>query len=351
MAVMEPDAKSLKERALADIAGVSLVRQLEEVERLYLGRKGELTQLLRSLSSLPEGERATQGKEANDLRELLEQKMGEKRKELEEKEIQDREKGEWLDITAPGVPVRAGKLHPLTLVQRKMCEIFGSMGFAVAEGPEIEDEWHNFDALNIPTGHPAREMWDTFWLKQQGSGENSRAHYLLRTHTSPVQIRYMETHNPPFRIIAPGRIFRYEATDARHEINFYQLEGLMVGKDVSAANFKGVIEEFYRRFFGKPVSVRLRPSYFPFTEPSFEVDMSCLLCGGKGCSSCGGAGWIEIMGAGMVHQNVFKAAGYVPGEWQGFAFGMGVDRLTMMKYKINDIRMLYSGDLRLLKKM
>ncbi|HEY4509387.1 MAG TPA: phenylalanine--tRNA ligase subunit alpha, partial [Candidatus Paceibacterota bacterium] len=192
-------------------------------------------------------------------------------------------------------------------------------------------ERYNFDALNIPANHPARDMWDTFWLKPKTAG------YLLRTHTSPVQIRYMEKHNPPLRVIAPGRIFRYEATDASHEINFYQLEGLMVGEHVSVANFKAIIEEFYRQFFEKPVSIRLRPSYFPFTEPSFEIDMRF-----------GKSGWLEIMGAGMVHPNVFRAVGYIPGEWQGFAFGMGLDRLAMMKYKIPDIRLLYSGNLHFL---
>lgn len=237
------------------------------------------------------------------------------------------------------------------------------MGFSVVEGPELESEWYNFDALNIPANHPARDMWDTFWIKDPKGIQNTKykiQKLLLRTHTSPVQIRYMESHNPPLRIIAPGRIFRYEATDATHEINFYQLEGLMIGKDVSTRSFKGVIQEFYQRFFGKPVHIRLRPSYFPFTEPSFEVDMSCVLCDGKGftlsegselkgCASCGQDGWLEMMGAGMVHPNVFKAVGYVPGEWQGFAFGMGLDRLAMMKYKINDIRLLYSGDLRFLQ--
>jgi phenylalanyl-tRNA synthetase alpha chain len=206
------------------------------------------------------------------------------------------------------------------------------MGFSVAEGPEIETEWYNFDALNIPSNHPARDLWDTFWLKPKA------ADYLLRTHTSPLQVRYMEKNNPPLRIIAPGRIFRYEATDATHEINFYQLEGLMIGKDVSVANFKAIIEEFYSQFFQKKTTVRLRPSYFPFTEPSFEIDMKQ----GKG-------DWLEMMGAGMVHPNVLKAVGYIPGEWQGFAFGMGLDRLAMMKYKIDDVRLLYSGDLRFLK--
>ena len=232
------------------------------------------------------------------------------------------------------------------------------MGFAVAQGPEVESEWYNFDALNIPADHPARDMWDTFWLKSPKNAEpyaqqrkklQRSSALLLRTHTSPVQVRYMEQHNPPLRIIAPGRVFRYEATDARHQINFYQLEGLMIGKDVSVANFRAIIQEFYQKFFAKKITIRLRPSYFPFTEPSFEVDMPCLVCEGKGCNSCGHGGFMEMMGAGMVHPSVFKAAGYLPGRWQGFAFGMGLDRLAMMKYKVEDIRLFYSSDLRFLQ--
>ena len=235
------------------------------------------------------------------------------------------------------------------------------MGFTVAEGPEIETEHYNFDALNIPAEHPARDMWDTFWLRQneikiQSAGRRTKLknneRLLLRTHTSPVQIRYMETHEPPIRIISPGIVYRYEATDASHDIEFWQIEGLMVDKDVSAANFKAVIERFFSELFRRVVSIRLRPSYFPFVEPGFEVDISCAQCKGKGCSICGQSGWLEMMGAGMVHPNVFKAVGYNPsplaGGVQGFAFGMGLDRIAMMKYKIPDIRLMRSGDLRFL---
>lgn len=249
-------------------------------------------------------------------------------------------KGDKIDVTVPGEKVAVGHLHPLTSVKRKIEEIFQAMGFGIVDGPEIETEWYNFDALNIPKDHPARDLWDTFYLKNGG---------LLRTHTSPVQIRYMEKHNPPFRIIVPGRIFRHEATDASHEINFYQVEGLMVGKEVSASNFKAIVQEFLSRFFGKRVTIRLRPSFFPFTEPSFEVDMKCLVCQGKGCSVCSCSGWLELIGAGMVHPNVLKAGGINPKNWQGFAFGLGMDRLAMMKYKIDDIRLFYSGDLRFLQ--
>jgi len=238
-------------------------------------------------------------------------------------------KKDTFDVTVPGEKHNVGNLHPLTLVERKIEEIFQSMGFSIVQGPQIENEWYNFDALNIPKDHPARDMWDTFWLK------NGK---LLRTHTSPVQIRFMEKHQPPFRIIVPGRIFRHEATDASHETNFYQTEGLMVGKHISASNFKAVIQEFFSRFFGRLVEIRLRPSFFPFTEPSFEIDMKS-----------DKFGWLELMGAGMVHPNVLKASGINPKNWQGFAFGVGVDRLAMMRYKIDDIRLLYSGDLRFLK--
>jgi len=216
------------------------------------------------------------------------------------------------------------------------------MGFSIVEGPEMETEWYNFDALNIPKNHPARDILSlgkTFYLKNQG---------LLRSQTSSVQVHYMEKNSPPLRIIAPGRIFRAEATDASHETNFYQLEGLMVDKNISVANFKAIIEEFYQKFFAKPVKIRMRPSYFPFTEPSFEVDLLCINCLGKGCSACQKTGWMEMMGAGMVHPQVFKNSGLNPKFWQGFAFGMGLDRLAMMKYKINDIRLFYSGDLRFL---
>ena len=238
---------------------------------------------------------------------------------LKEKAQKEAELKEWFDITVPGEKVIFGHLHPLTLVQRKCEEIFQSMGFSVIEGPEMEEEWYNFDALNIPKDHPARDLWDTFYLKN-GS--------LLRTHTSPVQIRYMGKNQPPFRIIAPGRVFRHEATDSSHEVNFYQVEGLMVGKDISVANFKAIIQEFFRRFFSKELEIRLRPSYFPFVEPGFEVDIRW------------GDRWMEIMGAGMVHPNVLKNA--------GFAFGIGLDRLAMIKYQIDDIRLFYSGDLRFL---
>lgn len=232
----------------------------------------------------------------------------------------------FFDVTVPGKKPERGHLHPLTIVQRKAIEIFSSMGFEVAEGPEVETEYYNFDALNVPKNHPARDMWDTFWLKDGN---------LLRTHTSPVQIRYMKEHQSPFRIIAPGKVFRYEATDATHEVQFYQLEGLMIGKKVTMANLKAIMEVFFNNFFGsKDIEVRFRPSYFPFVEPGVEVDMKYK---GK---------WVEIAGAGMVHPKVLEEVGINPKEFQGFAFGMGIDRLAIIKYKIDDVRLFHSGDLR-----
>ena len=240
--------------------------------------------------------------------------------------------------------METGHLHPLTLIRREVEDIFRSIGFSVAEGPHIETEWYNFDALNIPKNHPSRDLWDTFWLDKKLSSKK----FLLRTHTSPVQVRYMEKNNPPMRIIAPGKVFRHEASDASHDVQFYQVEGLMIDEDISVADFKGVIQDFLKRFFKREVKTRLRPGFFPFTEPSFEVDIRCLICGGKGCSTCGHSGWIELCPGGMVHPNVLKAGGLNPDNWQGFAFGIGFDRLVMMRYKINDIRLLYSGDLRFL---
>ena len=329
--------KLLKKQAQREINRAGDLKFLNEIFKKYLGKRGELTLVLRSLERMPKAKRAKVGKEANELKTFLREKFEQKKFSFA-KATEDKE--EWIDVTRPGKKLTLGHLHPLTQVKRKVEEIFQAMGFSVVEGPEAENEWYNFDALNIPKDHPARDMWDTFYLKDG---------LLLRTHTTPVDARYMEKNNPPLRIITIGRCFRHEATDASHESNFYQIDGLMASKDISVANFKAIIQEFFQRFFEKPVEIRMRPSYFPFTEPSFEVDMTCLVCGGKGCSACQQTGWMEMMGAGMMHPNVFKNSGLNPKNWQGFAFGIGLDRLTMMKYKINDIRLLYSGDLRFLK--
>ncbi len=319
----------IKQKAVEEIAQAKDLKKLEQIFRAYLGRKGKLTQVLRSLKDLPEKEKKEKGKLANQVKQELSQLIEDKRKGLASKGAK-KPVGDWLDVTAPGIKVPRGHLHPITLVQRQVEEIFQSMGFSVLDGPEVETAYYNFDALNVPENHPARDMWDTFWLKDLDS--------LLRTHTSPMQARYMEKNNPPLRIIVPGRCFRHDATDITHDVQFHQFEGLMVGKDVSAANFKAIIEEFFKQFFNSPdIHVRLRPSYFPFVEPGFEVDVKR----GKGK-------WLEIMGAGMVHPNVFKAVGYTK-KWQGFAFGAGIERLAMIKYQIDDIRLFFSSDLRFLK--
>lgn len=349
---------SLKKEAQEEIKSAKDLKELDQIFKKYLGKRGKITQILRSLKELKKEKKVKLGKETNLLKEIVEKNIREKAEKLKEKARAEILRKEQIDVTAPGEKVLLGHLHPLTQVQRKVEEIFQSMGFSVIEGPEIENEWYNFDALNIPKDHPARDFWDTLWLKRATSNKQQATRLLLRTHTSPVQVRYMEKNPPPLRIIVPGRVFRHEATDASHEVNFYQIEGLMIDKNISVANFKALIQEFFKRFFekpaggearqGRPIKIRLRSSYFPFTEPSFEVDMTCLTCGGKGCSACQRSGWMEMMGAGMVRPNVFKAAGLNPKDWQGFAFGMGLDRLAMMKYKINDIRLFYGGDLRFL---
>jgi len=316
------DLEQIKKRAFAEIYETPDRQSLEKIRIRYLGRRaGEVTAILRSLINLPFTERRRVGSEANQLKRELEKALAEQLNKLRTKEPSP------LDLTAPGKKISAGHLHPLTQVEKEIREIFLGLNFSVVEGPEIETEHYNFDALNIPVNHPARDAWNTFWLKDGR---------LLRTHTSPAQIKYMEHHKPPFQIIVPGRVFRYEATDNSHEINFYQIEGLMVGQDISLANFKFIITEFFRRLFQKEIPLRLRPSYFPFVEPGLEVDI-----GQNG-------EWLEVMGAGMVHPKVFDAVRYNPQEWQGFAFGLGLERLTMIKYKIPDIRLFYNGDLRFL---
>jgi len=329
----------LKNQTQKEIEKAENLKELDEIFKKYLGKRGELTQVLRLLEKLPKTKRVKIGREANELKNFLRTAFDQKAQELKEKAQKKKEEKEWIDITAPGKKPVLGHLHPLTLVKREVEEIFGSMGFSVVEGPEMETEWYNFDALNIPQDHPARDLWDTFYLKNG---------LILRTHTSPVQVRYMERNNPPFRIIVPGNVFRHEATDPSHEFQLYQVEGLMVDKDVSVANFKAVVGEFFRKFFKKEVKFRLRPDFFPFTEPSFDIGISCVMCDGKGCSVCKEEGFLEVAGAGMVHPNVFKNSKLIPKDWQGWAFGFGLERLAMLKYKINDIRLFRSGDLRFL---
>lgn len=342
----------LAKKVIKDIKKASSEEDLKSLKLEYLGRNGKLTAFLKEIKNLPANKRASVGKKANKLRQELDSLIKEKMNLLKRSGDIDSMKKEWLDITLPGKKISYGHIHPITKIRREVEAIFTSMGFGIVEGPEIETERYNFDALNIPEDHPARDMWDTFWIKNQDDKHGNTAKklkFLLRTHTSPAQIHYMDKHQPPFRIIAPGKVFRYEATDASHDIEFYQFEGLVVDKDVNVANFKYIITEFFKKIFGQNVKIRLRPSYFPFVEPGFEVDMSCIQCGGKGCSVCSRTGWLEMMGAGMVHPNVFKAVGYNPKLWQGIAFGVGLDRIAMMKYKIPDIRFFHQNDIRFLK--
>lgn len=343
---------NFKKKLLNEYKLIKTENDLEKFRLKYLSREGIFNKILTKLPKLTEKEKKLWGKLINSLKIQIENKINEKKQLFNELKIKAQLKKEQIDVTAPFKKSMPGHLHPLTIIQRKIFEIFEGMGFEIVLGPEVENEYNNFDALNISKWHPARDLWDTFWLKDKNlmiakdTARQFNKNLLLRTHTSPVQIRYMTNNNPPFRIISPGRCFRYEATDSRHDIQFHQVEGLMVGKDINLANLKAIVQEFLNKFFEKNTEIRFRPSYFPFVEPGVEVDIECFKCGGEGCSLCAKEGWLEIMGAGMVHQNVFKAVGYPPREWQGFAFGMGLERLAMLKYKIDDIRLFHGGDLR-----
>lgn len=322
------DLNALSQEARRAIDSAATAKDLEELKIKYLGRKGALTKILRSLANKSLAERQRLGQQANLLKKELDKSFQEKLNSLKLPT-----KNSNIDITLPGKKIRRGHQHLLTQATDNISYIFRGLGFAVIDGPELETEYYNFDALNVPHNHPARDLWDTFWIKPREQGR------LLRTHTSPVQIRFMESHQPPFRVIVPGRVFRHEATDFSHEFNFHQLEGLMVGKNVSMANLKYIVINFLRHFFQKDIQTRFRPSYFPFTEPSVEIDIKIP----------GRSDWLEVMGAGLVHPRVFAAAKYNPADWQGFAFGFGIERLVMIKHKIPDIRLFHSGDLRFIK--
>lgn len=323
------DLESLKREAFEKIEDSQSLKSLNEVWREYLGRKGRIRSTFKEIKDLPDQEKKEKGRKINQIKQEIEEKIKQKKTKI----VKPRTS---LDITLPGEKPEIGNLHPLTKILSECEEIFKRMGFQVVEGPEIENEWYNFDALNIPPHHPARDLWDTLWI--ENNSENNSENLLLRTHTSPMQARFMENNNPPFRIIVPGRVFRHEATDSSHEIQFYQLEGLAIDKELSLTNLKAVLAEFFKLLLGENIKVRFRPGYFPFTEPSLEADILMPLQ----------EEWLEMLGGGMVHPNVLKAVGYNPNHWQGFAFGMGIDRLAMTKYKINDVRLLYSGDLEFL---
>ncbi len=341
-----------KEKGMKDVGEIkrSFLEEIKEEKNPEKKRKickryieEELSSVFSLIKDLAGEKRSKIGKEANELRSFI-------LKQQESTKKEKKEKKEKIDVTLPGIEPSVGTVHPLTKLQEKCMDIFSKMGFVVAEGPELENEWYNFDALNFKKDHPVREMQDTLFVKQKNREDLSSGEKLLmRTHTSPVQVRYMEKRKAPFRIIVPGRVFRNEATDSSHEINFYQLEGLIVGENVSVANFKSVIGFFFQEIFETEIKIRLRPSFFPFTEPSFEVDIGCSICNQKGCSVCDKTGWTEIMGAGMVHPNVLESAKVDSSRFNGFAFGMGLDRIAMIESKINDVRLFYSGDLRFLK--
>ena len=325
--------------ALGRIHQAATAEELEAVRVEVLGRKGVLASLSKDLGKLSPEERAARGKVINTARQALESAWESAKAAFEKIALDSRLDSEWLDLTVPAPAPRPGALHPITLIQWEIEDLFRSMGFTVLDGPEVETEYHNFDALNIPSDHPARDMQDTFWL---GNGN------LLRTHTSPVQVRGMETLQPPLRMIAPGRVFRNESVDASHEHTFYQVEGMMIDRDISVGNLIYFMKTLLTAVFGREVTVRLRPGYFPFVEPGFELDIKCLLCNGQGCPVCKQSGWVELLPCGLIHPRVLEMSGIDPNQWNGFAFGLGLTRLAMMRYAIDDIRWLQSGDLRFL---
>ncbi len=337
--------KDLRTQALTELSEVDSLRGLELWRVRHLGKKSALIQILRSLATLPAEERRRVGAQANEVKTALESGLSEKERQLQEALLASPLKSRQLDVTLPGRPYPIGGLHPITQTINEICEIFGNMGFQTIEGPEVELEYYNFEALNIPPHHPAREMFATLWV-ETGGGEGTT---LLRTHTSPMQIRLMERERPPIRVIVPGRAYRYEATDATHESIFFQVEGLAVDTNITMADLKGTLLEFCRCLFGDERKVRFRCDYFPFVEPGAEMAIECLACAGAGCRLCGHSGWIEILGAGMVHPDVLARVGIDPDIYSGFAFGMGVERLPMLRYGVDDIRLFYNNDLRFLR--
>ena len=321
------------------VASAQNETEIEAIRVKYLGKKGELTAILKQMGSLSPEERPKMGALVNQAKQELEELINSKKNELKSAEQLKKLAEETIDITMPAKEIKAGKLHPLNTVLDDMINIFQSMGFDVVDGPEVETDHYNFECLNVPADHPARDMQDTFYLAEN---------LLLRTQTSAAQIRTMETRKPPIRVICPGRVFRADEVDATHSPVFHQIEGLVVDKGVTMCDLKGVLEEFAHEIYGSDTKVKFRPSFFPFTEPSVEVDVTCSECGGKGCRVCKGSGWIEILGAGMVHPNVLRSCGIDPEEYSGFAFGIGLDRLTTTRYKISDIRLLFENDKRFL---
>ena len=329
----------LVDTACAEIAQTVNIEQLEQIRVRLLGKKGEITAQLKSLGSMDPETRRRAGAKINEAKEALIGALDHKRAQLEEQQLAAQLASDAIDVTLPGRGQTIGGLHPVTRVRRRIERLFVAAGFTVADGPEIEDDWHNFEALNIPANHPARAMHDTFYFPDGR---------LLRTHTSPVQVRVMQNQAPPIRVIVPGRVYRNDS-DMTHTPMFHQVEGLVVDEGISFANLKAILHGFMKALFEKDVKMRLRPSYFPFTEPSAEVDISCVSCGGSGCRVCKNTGWVEVAGCGVVHPNVLRAVNIDTERYTGYAFGMGIDRLTMLRYNVNDIRMYFENDLRFLR--
>ncbi|MFA5128112.1 MAG: phenylalanine--tRNA ligase subunit alpha [Patescibacteria group bacterium] len=341
---MQEKLTQLKKTTLSTIAGAAGLADLEEIENKILGRKaGELTELMKGLKDLPLEEKKTIGALANEVKIALEQAVAEKRSVLGAKDAEKMFAAEAIDLSAPALPKNErGHFHPNTIVQRSIEELFSKMGFIIADGPELESDYFNFTSINIPADHPARDTQDTFYVKDHPA-------WVMRTQTSAVQVRAMREHGAPLRVIVPGKCFRNESTDARHEHTFYQLEGFAVDKNLTLAHMKGVLETVARHLFGPNTEVRLRPKFYPFVEPGVNGEVTCSLCAGSGCRVCKHTGWMEIFGAGMIHPNVLKEGGIDPKVYQGFAFGFGLSRLAMMKYSIDDVRLMESGDLRFIK--
>ncbi len=339
---MEEKLMSLKEEALGKIEEAEELKELQDVRVAYLGKKGPITEVLRGMGKLPAEERPKMGQLANEVRAAITETLESKQEELKKREVEKKLASEQIDVTLPGRPVKQGNHHPLAAVIEEIEDLFIGMGYSIAEGPEVETDYYNFEALNLPKGHPARDMQDSFYISEE---------LLLRTHTSPVQARTMEKHEGrgPVKIICPGKVYRRDTDDATHSHQFMQIEGLVVDENIRMSDLKGTLEVFAKKMFGENREIRLRPSFFPFTEPSVEVDVSCKMCGGDGCSVCKQTGWIEILGAGMVHPNVLEMAGFDSKKYTGFAFGMGPERIAMLKYGIEDIRHFYTDDLRFLK--
>lgn len=336
---MISELQQLEKDALAELETAKTEDQFSDIRIKYLGRKGLLTGLLRNIAQVPEAEKPLFGKLCNELKNLLNGKIDEALKQQATRNKEDILLKEKIDVTLPGNAIKCGRIHPVIQVRREICSIFASFGFSVVEGPEIELDYYNFEALNIPKDHPARDMQDTFYIEDN---------IVLRTHTSPVQVRVMEKVSPPLRILSPGKVYRRDS-DVSHTPMFHQIEGLLVDRGVSFGDLKGILTAFLKKIFGGNTTLRFRPSFFPFTEPSAEVDIRCVMCGGRGCRVCGQSGWLEILGSGMVDPAVFKNVNYDFEEFSGFAFGLGLERIAMLKYGISDIRLFFENDSRFLK--